>query len=77
MLTIFKSFLDGREAFAVYMDLIKDLIFMIIIVQALGGPKELSKSSSWTFSNAVSKYNFLASSFKGTVAINFPKIVHF
>ena len=46
---------EGRKAFSVYADLIKDTIFLMIIVKALGDIGVLIESG-WTFASMVSTY---------------------
>ena len=48
---------EARKAFAVYADFIKDLIFLMLIVQALGGAEAIQNSPHWTFAKTVSRKN--------------------
>ena len=45
---------EAKKAFTVYADFIKDLIYFMLIVQALGGLSAVLASSDWTFANVVS-----------------------
>ena len=45
---------ESGKAFLVYADLVKDAVFLAIIVQAIGGFTELLKSTEWNFANTVS-----------------------
>jgi hypothetical protein len=45
---------EAKKAFSVYKDFIKDLVYLMLIVQALGGIGVLLASSDWTFANTVS-----------------------
>ena len=51
------TFMGGRKAFAVYVDLIKDIIFLLIIVNALGGISNII-NGGWTFAATVSNMSF-------------------
>ena len=46
---------EAYKGFSVYKDFIKDLVYLMLIVQALGGISGLLASSDWTFANTVSK----------------------
>ena len=45
---------EAYKGFSVYKDFIKDLVYLMLIVQALGGIGVLLASSDWTFANTVS-----------------------
>ena len=45
---------EAYKGFSVYKDFIKDLVYLMLIVQALGGISVLLASSDWTFANTVS-----------------------
>ena len=45
---------EAKKAFTVYADFIKDLVYFMLIVQALGGLSAVLASSDWTFANVVS-----------------------
>ena len=49
---------EAKKAFSVYKDFIKDLVYLMLIVQALGGISVLLASSDWTFANTVSIHYF-------------------
>ena len=45
---------EAKKAFSVYKDFIKDIIYLMLIVQALGGINAVLASHDWTFANTVS-----------------------
>ena len=45
---------EAKKAFTVYADFIKDLVYFMLIVHALGGLSTVLASSDWTFANVVS-----------------------
>ena len=49
---------DGGLAYLVYIDLIKDIIFLAIIINALGGIASVLSSNDWNFANTVSLKKF-------------------
>ena len=49
---------EAYKGFSVYKDFIKDLVYLMLIVQALGGISVLLASSDWTFANTVSIHYF-------------------
>ena len=49
---------DGGLAYLVYIDLIKDIIFLAIIINALGGIASVLSSTDWNFANTVSLKEF-------------------
>ena len=49
---------DGGKAYLVYADLIKDIIFLAIIIKALGGIASVLSSTDWNFGNTVSLKEF-------------------
>ena len=49
---------EAYKGFSVYKDFIKDLVYLMLIVQALGGISTLLASSDWTFANTVSIHYF-------------------
>ena len=49
---------DGGKAYLVYADLIKDIIFLAIIINALGGIASVLSSTNWNFGNTVSLKEF-------------------
>ena len=49
---------DGGLAYLVYIDLIKDIIFLAIIINALGGIATVLSSNDWNFANTVSLTEF-------------------
>ena len=49
---------EAYKGFSVYKDFIKDLVYLMLIVQALGGIGVLLASSDWTFANTVSIHYF-------------------
>ena len=51
---IWTSMKEAKKAFSVYKDFIKDLVYLLLIVQALGGISNVLASSDWTFANTVS-----------------------
>ena len=50
------SLIEGGKAYLAYVDLIKDGIFIYVLMQALGGLAELlvSAQSHWSLGNTVS-----------------------
>ena len=45
---------EAKKAFSVYKDFIKDVVFLMLIVQALGDISAVLASPDWTFANTVS-----------------------
>ena len=51
---------ESRKAFGVYADFIKDLLFLMIIIQAVGGVQTLQESPNWTFAHTIVLGQFLS-----------------
>ena len=49
---------DGGKAYLVYADLVKDIIFLAIIINAPGGIASVLSSTDWNFANTVSLKEF-------------------
>ena len=52
---LWTSLKEGRKVIGIYFDFIKDVIFLFIILKALGGISALQ--DQWTFATAVSTYS--------------------
>ena len=60
---------DGGKAYLVYADLIKDIIFLAIIINALGGIASVLSSTDWNFANTVSSKEFSSYHFHTFVCV--------